>query len=494
MKKKIITPVFTILFLLSCTNDHNNTTQEMDFTKDIAKEWYNSKFKKSIEWNENNESDNMVPDWNNATFRKLDGLEVIEFPLVQKDAKIKSSDSKELNTLMKIAFIKTANDSIVARKFYYVAETNYFNSKQLQKKENSLEIYNNNFKGLLITKKWNNQILSYKKIDKNFIGVLELPVDFKNTRKTNQLASGVPTSEDPSYYIQLNSVDIIGGKRRYFYYFNPITFKTDLYKESYFNNNTYQQNGYYYPLTTNSTPAAVVSTAQYIESTIISSALDPCKNTVLQKLKNTSDIDIANLFTVLGATTKIKVTFINAYPLDDKSQLSGAVASTARTNKETPYDYTIRMNPDYTHNNLSIATVMLHELVHAYFLSFTDNPSKTNSFPLDNYPILFQAYCDKRYPPKNGESPSLHHAEMANSYVQAMGKALQEFQTGQPAVNGIPDQLYLDLAWAGLRDTPIYEQTYPLGSPERDRIENRYYAEIRNGYSGGYYPIGTKCN
>ncbi|SEP28122.1 hypothetical protein SAMN05444671_3212 [Flavobacterium sp. CF108] len=486
-----LTVLLAIAFTLSnCESNSEKQTQDTSFSIAMAKDWYHYKFKESAEWKENNERENMIPDWNHPIFRKLDGLEVVEFPLIQKDLKINTT-SKELNTsLLKIGFMKINNDSIIARKLYYIPELNYLNKSPYNETKINLSKYNNDFIGLLITKKWNNETLSYKKISKNTINELAIPDDLRKSNKNSKLTSGVPTTENPSWFIELNSVTIMGGQRRYYYYINPFSTKTDLYKESYFNNNTYQYNGYYYPLTSGSRVALAVTTAQSIENTTIYSTFSNCKKAILERLKNSTDIDIANLFTALGADTKIKVTLIDDYPVNDKGIPIWTVASTTRTNPKTPFDYTIRINPDYTHNNLSLAVTMLHELVHAYFMSLTDNMSKDNGLVSNNYPLLFQAYCDKFYPGR----ADIHHEEMANKYVIAMARALQEFQTGVPAVNGVPDKLYLDLAWGGLHDTPIYEKNFPLGSAERNRIDSEFQAELRNGYVGGYYPIGAKCN
>lgn len=109
-------------------------------------------------------------------------------------------------------------------------------------------------------------------------------------------------------------------------------------------------------------------------------------------------------------------------------------------------------------------------------------------------PTLFQAFCDKKYTPQPNEAENLHHAEMAKIYVNAIGAALQEFQTGIPVTNGVPNQIYTDLAWGGLRGTPIYNQTFPVGSEAHNRIEARYAAESNGGTSGNQTAIGTPCN
>lgn len=174
---------------------------------------------------------------------------------------------------------------------------------------------------------------------------------------------------------------------------------------------------------------------------------------------------------------------------------NGRPAQTVRTNLSSKYQYTIRVSPDYTSStSLFRASNILHELTHAYFLSLIDEYSSTNNLLVfADTPELFQAYCDKNYPPQPNQLENLHHEEMAKKYVKAIGAALQEFQTGIP-VEGTPDQIYTDLAWGGLRGTPVYNQIFPVGTNDYIRIEARYAAESNGGTTGNQTAIGTPCN
>lgn len=143
----------------------------------------------------------------------------------------------------------------------------------------------------------------------------------------------------------------------------------------------------------------------------------------------------------------------------------------------------------------------MHELTHAFFMSLKDDYSTSGNLAVfSEYPELFQAYCDKKYPPYPGQNIDTHHVEMANTYVNAIGSALQEFQTGIPVKNGsTPDQVYTDLAWGGLTDTPIYNTTFPAGSDARKRVENRFYCEQLGrekgaGTPNAQTPIGKPCS
>lgn len=87
------------------------------------------------------------------------------------------------------------------------------------------------------------------------------------------------------------------------------------------------------------------------------------------------------------------------------------------------------------------------------------------SFATSSFPSLFQAYCDKNYPPTNNQSANAHHKDMADKYVDAISKSLQEFQTGiAVGINEKANQVYLDLACGGLYNTPIFDATYPSGT------------------------------
>lgn len=496
MKKIIGFIIFIALVSLSaCTKDTDEAKND-SFAQNGVKDWFNNTFKNSKEWQQNADSQNKVPDWSKGTYQKNDGVEVFEFPLVENYAKNKTATQKESNsTLLKIAFLKISSDSIIVRKLYYIPESNFLNSKLYDKSNIDIGKYNNNFKGLLITKKWNNQVLSYKNIDNKTIVELAIPKDFENIGNSNKSATAkVSSGEEPyAYYIQLGSCLIKGNQSKIdYWYYNPITGKTDLYKGSYYNNNTYQQNGYYYPLMSTSPAAAAITTAQSIEDKIISSKLAPCPQKVLDKLKKSTDLDIATLFTAFGASTKFNITMISEEIKADKNG-NVAIATTERTTGLPAYNYTIKITTDYTDGTeLFKATAIVHEMIHAYFISLVDNPSRDREFGLfQDYPLLFQTWVNRKYP---GSTDLKQHEEMAKTYVNSIGLLLQEFQTGMPVNTGIPDQRYTDLAWHGLEKTTIYQKIFPLGSAERIRIQNVFGAEASGRTVGNIAPIGKKCN
>jgi hypothetical protein len=241
-----------------------------------------------------------------------------------------------------------------------------------------------------------------------------------------------------------------------------------------------------------------VKVALTIESKINGTLLNPYSKGIFQQVKNTTVCDITEVLAKLGANKSVYNTII-------KSEVAPSGAP-AQTVPNSPFNYTIYISTDYVgKTKLFIATTMFHEIIHAYFLSIVDdyksNPNNNqNLYNLNSFPSLFQAYCDKKYPPAQGTSSDLHHLEMANYYVDAIARASQEFQTGIPVAAGAsPQQIYNDLAWGGLIGTPVFDATYSIGNPNRQRILNRYAYEqngtaIGAGTPNEQNPIGNPCN
>lgn len=157
-------------------------------------------------------------------------------------------------------------------------------------------------------------------------------------------------------------------------------------------------------------------------------------------------------------------------------------------------NYNIKISSNYiSATQLFRASNLLHEMIHCYFFSLVDDyTAKNNPAIFDDFPTLFQKFVDKKYP---GSKDSAHHDEMANTYVNAIGAALQEFQTGLSVPNGqVPNQVYTDLAWGGLQEAPIFKQKFPEGSLDYNRIIGRYNGESVNSTINGQTPIGKPCS
>ncbi len=236
-----------------------------------------------------------------------------------------------------------------------------------------------------------------------------------------------------------------------------------------------------------------------VEKQINDNQLNPCPKGVFQEIKNTSNSDLVKVLTKLGDNKSVYNT-----TLLSSIAPSGAPAQTIRNSN---FNYSIYISTDYVgKTKLFIAANLFHELIHAYFLSIVDdynsNPNNNQYYyNMESFPSLFQAYCDKKYPLASGESPNIHHLEMAHFYVDTIARALQEYQTNIPVSDtSTPEQIYIDLAWGGLINTPVFDDpSTPLTSADKNRIMNRYICEqtgiqSASGTLNQQNPIGQPCN
>lgn len=88
---------------------------------------------------------------------------------------------------------------------------------------------------------------------------------------------------------------------------------------------------------------------------------------------------------------------------------------------------------------------------------------------------------------------------MADLYVGSIASALQEYNKYADPQGLIPYQVYEDLAWGGLMDAPIFEETFPPGTDNYIRIKNRYRCEssghsVEEGTSNEQKLAGKPCN
>ena len=232
-----------------------------------------------------------------------------------------------------------------------------------------------------------------------------------------------------------------------------------------------------------------------IEKQINGNQLDPCPQGVLNQVKNSTVCDIAQVISKLNISNSV-------YNTNVKSEVapSGAPAQTVRN---SIYNYTIYISTDYTgKTKLFIAASMFHELIHAYFMSLKDdyyNPSSPDLGAYNDFTYLFHYYVTLNAPSSINPA-DIHHQQMATDYVDAIARALQEYQTGiaVPSTSS-PIQVYSDMAWGGLSDTPVFNSLFPSGSADRQRILNRYAAEqighaVGEGTPVSQTPMGQPCN
>ncbi|MCC9017680.1 MULTISPECIES: hypothetical protein [Flavobacterium] len=226
--------------------------------------------------------------------------------------------------------------------------------------------------------------------------------------------------------------------------------------------------------------------------------LDPCGKSALEKLKNLKQNDITKMLQRFGGP-------ISPYDVTmQKGPVLGGPSVFGQTIKLSDNNYQITINQDYLNGvidsepnspptDLSVATTLIHEIIHAYFLSIIDQQKSTGNSSLSDFPTLFEAYVRSTNPgsPSN-DMADAHHAEIANRYVDIMASALQEFNTGTPVASGAAQQMYKDLAWGSLQGTPIYNAK--LSTADKDRIAQRKTVEARNKSRGNQNPQGKPCN
>lgn len=90
---------------------------------------------------------------------------------------------------------------------------------------------------------------------------------------------------------------------------------------------------------------------------------------------------------------------------------------------------------------------------------------------LQSFPDLWNFYVAY----KNGgvfTNGIAQHNQMANSFVNIMASALQEYMTNVPLMVGqTPNQDFIDVAWYGLEGTIPYNA---LSQTDKDRIQFRF--------------------
>jgi len=471
MKKtlKNIAKTLAIFIMLTSCASENLDTSIQDSSMVNAKKWFDAS-KPDLEVLDYT---NTI-DWNSAIVTNGIVGTVVEVPLILKEnTNTNIGDDKSYKTNIRLMFIEDEKEKY---KIYDVILTT--NDTMFDNKNKNFNIYNvdNNYKGYVTLQNSKNVILDSKNYDKG--------QKIITPKKSNISAKWVC-----KYVIQVG------------------TYRACKYEwvEDPYNVNSLPYDpqptgvGNYIPIASGGSTSTSVESGKQIENQITPTNLDPCTSATLESLKQLTQADISNIFSKLGAMSAIsiyKTTITTEVPINQTP------AGTFRT---TAYNYTIQISPDYTgKTKLYIASILLHEIVHAYFLSIVDdynsNPNNQNIYNLNSFPSLFQAYCDKKYPPAPGTSQNIHHLEMASHYVDAISRSLQEYQTGISVPdNQTPQQIYNDLAWAGLNSTPVFDATFPIGNPSRQRILNRGACEqtgnpVGSGTPNEQTPIGQPCN
>jgi hypothetical protein len=231
--------------------------------------------------------------------------------------------------------------------------------------------------------------------------------------------------------------------------------------------------------------------------------LDPCSKGILQKLKNLQQNDLAKIFQKFDSD-------ISLYDININSGSVQIQTNIAETTVISPYSYNITISNNYLNGvrswgtnspptDLSIATTITHEIIHAYLLSVVDEYNVCGTSTICDFPSLYNAYVANKTTGGSQAQVDAQHNLIAEQFVYTMALTIQEFHTNEPVPSGFPYQVYLDLAWAGLVGTDIFNKNYPndqnhVNYADRQRILSRNYAETYNESRSNQNPIGQPCN
>ena len=243
-------------------------------------------------------------------------------------------------------------------------------------------------------------------------------------------------------------------------------------------------------------PATDAIIAQTIEDNIDDSELDPCTKRVMDKLKLSTENDISkmiNRFNPATSVFNIKMSTGKVRNTVNWAETTKAASSAADVNMVFNEDYIKGTLFGTRPTDLSVATTMAHEIIHAYLISLLEDHLKNSSVGINDFPTIFDAYVQQQASKNTSILPDAHHELIAGKYVNAIASAIEQFHLGDTFHSGYPRQVYLDMAWGGLKETKIFNKTYPQGSTYRDRILNRINTEMKGTPYQGYTPLGTPC-
>lgn len=239
-----------------------------------------------------------------------------------------------------------------------------------------------------------------------------------------------------------------------------------------------------------------------VTNNVINQKLDPCTYAVLEKLENSTQSDISKMIERFNPSGS----FYNIYMMTGQVTNPNDFAET----KKIPNSYSdviMVFNEDYIKGtgqsspptDLSVATTMTHEIIHAYLISLLQDNIICGSSAICDFPTIYDAYVQQQIEKDRTILPDAHHELIAEKYLLAIASTIQEFHTGNPIGSGNPDQFYIDLAWGGLQNTAIFNKTFPddpnhKNYNRRQQIFGRIYAEKSGIQYGVNTPLGTPCN
>jgi hypothetical protein len=243
------------------------------------------------------------------------------------------------------------------------------------------------------------------------------------------------------------------------------------------------------------------TTEQAIEEKIDDTQLDSCSKSVLAKLKIGTQSDITKMishFSPSGSIFNIKMSTGQVTNSNDFAETTKAKGSSTDVNMIFNEDYINGKNNANPPTDLSVATTMAHEIIHAYLISLLVEHVTCGDTAICDFPTIYDAYVQQQITKDPYILPDAHHELIAEKYVNSIAETIQEFHTSQSVVSGFPYQVYLDMAWSGLQGTYIFNKNYPddpnhKNYKDRERILARWNTEKLGTQYGIYSPIGTPC-
>ena len=249
----------------------------------------------------------------------------------------------------------------------------------------------------------------------------------------------------------------------------------------------------------NGEPETPEKIAEAIEEQINDSQLDPCTKAIMEKLKNSTEKDIAKMitrFTDPKSIFKINMSIGQVKDIRNWAETTPEKGSQTDINMVFKYDYINGIGNTNRPTDLSIATTMAHEIIHAYLISLLEAHKSNGSNGSFDFPTIYEAYVQQQITKNPNILASEHHELIAKQYVFAIATTIQEFHTGQ--YTDYPYQDYIDLAWGGLTGTTIFNTNFPndlshKNYKTRERILNRINAEKLGLFYQNTTPLGTPC-
>jgi hypothetical protein len=161
-----------MLIISGCKKSDKSFVTSNEFNIENAKEWYYGTFKKSAEWASSPLHGKKLPDWKHGIYKKVGGMEIIEFSLITSEKTVFITSSDELtaadkiritkSSLTKIAFIQKSNKVIEVRQTDYIPDFKYLQKHNYDISNASILKTDNNFTGKLIIRNWKGDILARK--------------------------------------------------------------------------------------------------------------------------------------------------------------------------------------------------------------------------------------------------------------------------------------------------------------------------------------------